>query len=394
MKILLLAHRLPYPLESGQNLRLYQLARELAPRHELQLIAFGEERHARQLTTVFGKIWTLPIPPKPRAAVSVGRIVRAFDVDDILPRVPAMEHLVRHVTRSYRPDAVWVGGADMLIYAKCANPAPVVADVMDDGLLEHWRECLQARRPGALLWSLKHLVNYVRWERRYLRQAACCIFVSSLDATWARRALPGLRAFVVENGVDTAFFSPQGGEEEFPSLVFEGNQGFPPNADAARYFVREILPRVLKTFPDCRVRIVGRDPLPSTRALASERVEVTGRVEDVRPYLDTASVFVCPMRTGSGIKNKILQAWAMAKPVVATPIAVGGLRVRHGENITVAKNPAAFAGEVVHLLNDPRRRRELGEQSRETVLSRFTWQQQATALEAIVAGEVRHHASP
>lgn len=392
MRILLLTHRVPYPLESGQHLRMYHLARHLARRHELSLISFGPPSYPAALTELFRSIHTLPIPPAPRQPLSVRKVIRAFDVDLAVERVEAMERLLADVVAADRPAAVWAGGWDMLVYTARLKDVPVVADVMDDGLLEHSRALLRARRPLALLLTLKHLINTARWERRFFPHAARCLFVSQVDARWARSLVPGLPITVVENGVDSDFFQPLDGTEDFPSLVFEGNQGFPPNIDAARHLVSDVFPLVRREFPACRVYIVGRDPDRATLALASDRVVVTGRVEDIRPYLDRASVFVCPMRIGAGIKNKILQAWAMAKPVVATPIAVGGLQARHGDNIAIARRAATFAAEVVQLLRDPVRRRELGKRGRDTVLARYTWQEQASRLEAVFAG-ASHHAT-
>lgn len=386
MRILLLTHRLPYPLESGQNLRLYHLARHLGRWHELILIAFGDGPYPPPLTEVFREIHTLPIPSVPREPFSFRKIIRAFDVDHLVMRESAMDRLIRNTISRNRPDVIWVGGWDMLVYTVHLDGVPVVVDAMDEGFLECSRELLHARRPLTFLRSLKRLINYVRWERRYFRHAARCLFVSSVDARWARRIIPGLPVSVVESGVDAEFFHPLGGPEEFPSLVFEGNQGFPPNVDAVSFFARKIFPSILQRFPTCRFYIVGRDPGPATRALANDHVIVTGRVEDVRPYLDQVSVFVCPMRTGAGIKNKILQAWAMVKPVIATPVAVGGLRTTPGENIVVAKGATAFADEVIRLLEDPIRRRELGKQGRETVLAYYTWEQQAQALEEVLRG--------
>ena len=244
--------------------------------------------------------------------------------------------------------------------------------------------CAGARSLGSLAGLARQLVTWVRWERHYFARATCCLFVSEIDARWARRVVPGLRTRVVENGVDADFFRPLGTPEDWPSVVFEGNQGFPPNVDAARHFATRVLPQVRRAVPDCRFFVVGRDPDPAVQRLASDHVVVTGRVDDVRPWLDRASMFVCPMRLGAGIKNKILQAWAMAKPVLATPTAVGGLAAVPDENILVAGSGAPFARAVVRLLQDPMARAELGKKGRDTVLTRYAWEQQAQALEAIL----------
>jgi polysaccharide biosynthesis protein PslH len=386
MKVLLLAHRLPYPLESGQHLRLYHLARQLAERHEVRLIAFGAPPYPAALDPVFSRIDTRPIPRVRAPGLTPARLREAFAVDQIVPVDPQMAALIRQTLTEWRPDAVWVGGWDMLVYASEVRPVRLVADAVDEGFLEASRELRRARRPGHILRSVKTLVNWVRWERRYFPQADVCLFTSGLDARWAARVVPRLPTAVVENGVDTEFFRPLDGPEDHPSLVFEGNQSFPPNVDAALHLVRDILPRVRQRVPSCRAYLVGRDPPRATQRLASDHVVVTGRVEDVRPYVDQATVFVCPMRTGAGIKNKILQAWAMGKPVVATPTAVGGLHASPGRDIVVARSGAAFAEAVVGLIGNPLARRDLGKRARDLVLQHYSWAQHAGALERALRG--------
>lgn len=384
MKLLLLAHRLPYPLEVGQNHRLYNFARHLSPRHELSLIAFGEAPYPAPLTALFRKIHTVPVTPAPGPRRGLGRIMDAFDPRQLVHRSSGMARLVHDVSRQIEPDAVWIGGWDMLVYADELPPARIVADLMDEGCLEQCRNLTHARGPAAALRTLKDLLVNFRWERRYFRRASHCLFVSTVDARWARGVVPGLSVSVIENGVDAEFYRPQGGPEDAATLVFEGNQSFPPNADAAAYFAGEILPLVRRSVPECRFVVVGRDPAAATLALAGDHVDVTGRVEDVRPFLDRATISVCPMRKGAGIKNKILQAWAMEKPVVATPTAIGGLRAVPGDNVVAARGAKAFAEAVVALLQDPATRQHLGKRGRDTVLTYYSWEQQARNLESVL----------
>jgi glycosyltransferase involved in cell wall biosynthesis len=149
--------------------------------------------------------------------------------------------------------------------------------------------------------------------------------------------------------------------------------------------VREVLPRVVNRVPDARVVLVGRNPGDAVHALASERVEVTGTVDDVRPYLARATVFACPMRLGSGIKNKILQAWSMGRPVVATPESLGGLNAKDGFNILVRSDSNAFAEAVIELILDPRRSTLLGAEGRDTAEREYSWQFRAKQLETYLA---------
>ena len=161
--------------------------------------------------------------------------------------------------------------------------------------------------------------------------------------------------------------------------------GFAPNVEGVVHFVDDVLPLVRRALPDVRFCAVGRDPAPAVLARRGPRVEITGRVEDVRPFVARAAVFVSPLRSGTGIKNKILQAWAMGKAVVATPESCGGLAVRPGENMVVAAGAEAFAREVVALLGDPARRAALGSAGRATVLAGYSWERKSGELEQALA---------
>jgi glycosyltransferase involved in cell wall biosynthesis len=244
-------------------------------------------------------------------------------------------------------------------------------------------------RPGLnYLRALKRVWTAAAFERKYFCSADTCLFVSEVDAAVFSRLCPATRVEVIPNGVDADYFRPGPGRPRGDLLVFEGSMDFPPNADAAVHFCRDILPLIRARRDAVSVCLVGKRPLPRVQALASDIVTVTGFVDDVRPYLSDAAVFVCPLRSGAGIKNKILQAWAMGKAVVATPESTGGLRCKEGENILVRESPRQFADAVVGLLADPDRCSRLGERARKTIEAHYTWQAKAGQLEALM-GDLR-----
>ena len=157
-----------------------------------------------------------------------------------------------------------------------------------------------------------------------------------------------------------------------------------PNVEGIIHFCHKILPEIRSALPDIKLKIVGREPTPEVRALASDHVEVTGWVDDVRPYVREAALFISPLIGGAGIKNKVLQAWSMEKAVLCTSISSGGLRTEPGRNIVIADSPAKFAEACIELLQDPDRRRELGRAGRATVLEHYTWQAKARELEELL----------
>ena len=181
---------------------------------------------------------------------------------------------------------------------------------------------------------------------------------------------------VVPNGVDTQFFSIKGGEHETQdSMVFTGSMDWRPNQDAILYFSREVWPLIKGNRPNASLWIVGRKPSAQIRALikTNTSIHVTGMVDDVRPYIERASVYIVPLRIGGGSRLKILEALAMQKAVVSTSIGAEGLRVTDGHDIVLADNPLDLAESIIALFDDAGRRRELGKAGRSLVIDKYDW---------------------
>jgi glycosyltransferase involved in cell wall biosynthesis len=199
--------------------------------------------------------------------------------------------------------------------------------------------------------------------------------VAEADAERLRRLDPRRRIEVVPNGVDVDYFRPQPDAAVDPDeLVFVGVMSFPPNVAAMQHFTHRVLPLVRRARPAVRLTIVGRDPRPAVRRLAElDGVIVTGEVDDVRPYLARAAVVVVPMVSGSGIKNKVLEAMAAGKPVIGTSLAVEGLPVTSGQEVVVANGAEDIAAAVTSLLAAPDSQAAIGRAARALVEQRYTW---------------------
>jgi glycosyltransferase involved in cell wall biosynthesis len=190
---------------------------------------------------------------------------------------------------------------------------------------------------------------------------------------------------VLPNGVATDFFQPSERVPEPHSLVFVGNLDSAANVAGVHYFYREILPLIRQACPTVRWYVVGANPPPDVLALAADPcVSVTGFLDDVRPYLERASIVVSPMISGSGIKNKVLEAWAMGKAVVSTPLGCAGLRAVDHTNIAIAMGRRKFAELTITLLHRPDLAATLGRAGRQTVERYYSWDAQAARLEAIL----------
>jgi len=189
----------------------------------------------------------------------------------------------------------------------------------------------------------------------------------------------------ITNGVDMEYFSPDPSVEEEDKIVFTGVMGFGPNEDAALHFVHDIFPLVKDKRPQAQFWIVGSQPSERVKDLSRiSGVYVTGQVDDVRPYVRSAKVFVCPLRMGSGVKNKILAAMAMQKATVATSTSLDGLNFSNNREVLLADEPQDFADKVVHLLTDEKEARQLGANGLMRVQHQYSWSARGKELETAI----------
>jgi len=216
------------------------------------------------------------------------------------------------------------------------------------------------------------------------------VVLSERDAAMLRQLNPRLPLHVIPNGVDTDYFAPgrataDESVNDFvqPRLLFIGNFEYAPNADAAVWLAREILPIVQKQNPATRLLLVGNNPPESVRMLASATIDVTGRVPDVRPYQDRALIFVCPLRFGAGIKNKVLEAMAMGKPLVGTRLSFDGIDLAEGTHALFGESAGELASAIVRLMRDEPLRHSMSIANRQFIEQRYTWQRVADQYEAL-----------
>src|SRR6185312_5215750 len=199
--------------------------------------------------------------------------------------------------------------------------------------------------------------------------------VSEADKDFFSDFVDRSKMTVISTGVDTNYFRPDDGKEQRNSLVFTGSMDWMPNEDGVLYFIRSILPLVRREIPDVSFTIVGRKPSEKLRATAASEpgVQVTGTVDDIRPYVREGSVYVVPLRIGRGTRLKIFEAMAMGKAIVSTTLGAEGLPISDGRNISIADSPEQFSSKVCQLLRDPEARRRLGSAARQLVEQHYSW---------------------
>jgi len=235
------------------------------------------------------------------------------------------------------------------------------------------------------------------FEERTCRRFGCVVAVSPEDREQMREMYSLLNVFDVPTGVDIDFFRPRTKETvSAHNVVFTGSMDWLPNEDAIRYFTGQIMPLIRKAIPDFTLTVVGRNPYPGLIELTTRdpSIIVTGRVEDVRPYMERAAAYVVPLRIGGGTRLKIFEAMAMEKAIVSTSIGAEGLPVKDGVDLLLADTPETFADSVVRLLCDPAAAGALGRHAAARVREQFGWQRVAESFAEICECAIRARNSP
>lgn len=397
--VLYLVHRLPYPPNKGDKVRSYHLLRHLARRHRVFLGTFVDDpddlRHLDTVRAWCADLHAARLRPLRGKLRSLHGLLTGEPLTLPYYRDAGLRAWVRRVAAEHEIDAVVVFSSAMAQYVDLRARTPVLVDFVDVDSAKWSQYAMTHRGPKAWIFG-REGEHLLAWERRVAGLAARSFFVTENEAELFRRLAPecALRVEAMGNGVDADFFRPDPAlanpfaAGEIP-LVFTGAMDYHPNADGALWFVREVLPLLRAERPTVRFYIVGRNPTPELRASACDTVVVTGTVPDVRPYLQHAAAVVAPLRIARGIQNKILEAMAMGRPVVASAECAGGVDARPDRELLVAGDAARFAQQVLHLLDAPAAAGALASAARQRVLAQYSWDAHLAGLDRylVAAGE-------
>lgn len=375
--ILLVAPSWPHPPTWGFATRVYNLARQLSVRHNVSLLAYG----AGDVTAatngagpIFQSVQFVPHPAatrsKRRAQATSLLSSRSYHVGGL--RSASMEAALQRLLAENSFDLVQVESSQMALSGS-ARGIPFVLD-------EHNIEYLLLRRlaevessPDRKAFGYLEAAKVRREETQAWGHCDGAVFTSEADLGVMRAAFPEKAAAVVPNGVDDEYFTPANDLVEPPTVVFTGSINYRPNTDAVAYFIKDVMPRLLRLKPSAKLVVVGQGAPDSLLRMADANVEFTGAVPDVRPYVARAAVVIAPLRVGSGTRLKILEALAMGKPVVTSTIGCEGLAVVDGEHVTVADDPQVFAESVARLMSDKKVATELGRNGRALIERDYSW---------------------
>jgi len=391
VRILMLAHRIPYPPHTGDKTRAFHIARHLARRHDLTLAFLVDER--ADLTGLAALRETVP-------AIEFARLWKPWSLLKGFGGLAtggslSVPYFASHGLRG-RLDARRTETPFDLVYASSTPMAqyvsglglPVVMDFVDVDS-DKWRQYGErARPPMSWLYELEGR-RLQDAEADITRWASLCVLATQLEESLLKSFAPWARTAVVSNGIDLSYYEPVRTQPAKPTVLFTGAMDYRPNVDAVSYFCSDILPQVRREIPDTRFYIVGLNPAPEVVRLGRmPGVTVTGSVPDVRPYYALASVCVAPLRIGRGIQNKVLQGMAMGLPLVVSGLAGRGLEAQAGRHFEVADDPTQFAAHVLRLLKTPTEGRTLGLNGRAFVEANYGWERSLFGLERLLGETV------
>ena len=381
--LLYLVHRLPYPPNKGDKVRSFHLLRHLAAKHRVFLGTFiddpQDEAYVDKLPDYCAGTHIVRLSPRVAKLRSLSGLLYGEALTLPYYRNAGLQDWVDQTIKNEKIDAAVVFSSAMAQYLTKHSSLRTLVDFCDVDSAK-WTQYAPDHR-----WPLSSI--YRREGERLLafeKQAAAAanhgFFVTEAETELFLKAAPEFRQKVsaMGNGVDSDFFSPEHAlvspfaADEVP-LVFTGAMDYWPNIDAVKWFVSEIFPRLLAEQPALRFYIVGRSPAPAVQELAGDRVVVTGTVPDVRPYLRHAAVVVAPLRIARGIQNKVLEAMAMAAPVVVARGCGEAVDAVPEQDFLLAESVEDHVQQINALLASPERRASIGEAARRQVVRRYSW---------------------
>lgn len=387
MRLLIASTEAPLPPLGGLRQPLRELVLRLRDRHDVDLVAY---RWPGQTDAPIDGVRTTYIPVPVRSRLARGgsfllasartRPLRALELEE------PMRREVQAALARERFDAVHLAGLPIATLAAEVSGVPNAMVVLDAWHLNARAEVSTAPLLARPLKALEYR-NTARFEGTRLRHFDRVVTVSERDAAALRHLDPLIETSVIPNGVDASFFAPISRSSERHLMLFVGTMNWAPNVQAALHMARDILPRVHEVHPDAKLAIVGRGVEASVaKDLAGyPGVSVIGEVPDVRPWLGRAHVGVCPMVSGTGIKNKLLEAMAAGVPSVATSLACQGIDGLTEQEMLVADGAESFASCVVRIFEDDALAARLAAQARSHVLRFHTWEGMTERFEDLYA---------
>ncbi len=389
-EILFLAHRVPWPPNRGDKIRSHHFLQKLMDCATVHVACFADDENEKQ--TGWDRKAELAscgivVRDKPKWRAGIEALVSGKPVSIASFESVELSNHVALVIATRPIECIFVFSGQMAQFIPPKFKGRVVMDFadVDSAKFESYAE----EGSGPMAWINRREGRLLRaFEKGIAERADHSLFVSEAEAQLfrLRSGLSGDRVKAIGNGIDLEFYgasdvAPEGLEHIGPMILFTGQMDYQPNVQAVQSFSNEVMPEILDRFPDARFAIAGRAPSAKVKQLDGQNgTVVIGAVDDIRNWIMAADVVVAPLRIARGIQNKVLEAMAMAKPVVASTCAAEGIDAINGEHFLIAESDDEEAQLVCDLLADPERARRLGEQAKILIHSQYSWDTQLGAL--------------
>jgi sugar transferase (PEP-CTERM/EpsH1 system associated) len=374
-------------LDKGDRLTVFHLLKYFSERHRVSFICFLEQGEdpgwVEKVKPFCVRVEVVPLRTWRAYLNCLLGVVGRKSLQAQYYFDPVMARTVNRVIHEMEPDLLY---AHTIRMGRYIEPYRICARVLAMQVSMTLNYSRLAEHASGFFSKMLYSMEYRKLrasEADFARRFDRVLLISRYDLNAIEQKTPLDNVFFSPHGIDFAYFSPDTTVPKEPhALIFTGNMNYAPNVDAALYFYEEMFPSIRTQVPKVKWYIVGADPVPEIKSLGRDRaVQVTGRVPDLRGYMNRAQVAIAPLRIGAGLQNKVLEGMSVGLPMVITSIANEGIQAVDGENVLVADAVSDFSDRVVSLLNNPGQRIQLGGAAREFIVRNWSWEKHFSDLE-------------
>ncbi len=388
MKILYIAHRLPYPPDKGDKIRSFHMIKHLSQHHSVRLACLAwspqELEKAKALRDYCAAVDVVLLRPR---WSKIKSLVHLFSSKPLTVQYFYSKHLQRLIHQRIIEeefDAIIVFSSCMAQFLPPGQTGFKIIDFTDVDSDKWLQYAEHVKSPLSIIYRLESK-KLKKYEISLASLYDCCTVISEAEERLFRSYSKRFVLCTVPNGVDLEYFQVKTEVPDEPTLIFMGVMDYYANVDGVLYFHDQILPHIRRVIPNVKLIILGGNPTRAIRRLGrSKNVSITGYVQDVRSFLSQATACVVPLRIARGVQNKVLEAMAMGLPVVATSRAVEGIDARPGRDLMVADDPVEFAARTVKLLFDRQLQQKMSRSARKLVESKYHWNNCLQKLDLIL----------
>lgn len=386
MKLFVLLSRVPYPLEKGDKLRAFNQIKELSKKHQIILFALNDTKLDERALTELKKYCVAISIVKFSKFTVFFNLLRAFFNGKPLQvgyfYFDKAQKKVDELIAKHKPDHIYCQLIRTAEYIKKYPHIPKTLDYMDV-----FSKGMERRKSTELFYMKPFLAMEYRRLKRYENKVFSYFNNKTIISEQDKNFIPHPQKqtiVVVPNGVDTSYFKPIVHKKEF-ELLFNGNMNYPPNIESVEYLVEKVMPYVWNKMPQVRLLISGASPNASVLDLASDKVIVSGWVDDIRMNFAKSKILVAPMQISIGLQNKLLEAMAMQLPCITSTLANNALGAKPNEQILVADSPEQYARHIIDLLQNETKAKQIAMNGYQFVVNGFNWQSTTSILEKLIS---------